>query len=643
MKSNQLPTDYQNFIALSRYARWKEDEQRRETWSETVTRYFDYVAGHLLSSTGYKLPDTLRGELEEAVLNQSIMPSMRALMTAGPALDRCHVGGYNCSYVPVDSPRAFDETMYILMCGTGVGFSVERHCIEKLPMVSEEFHDTDTVIKVGDSRPGWAKSLKELIAVLYTGQVPKFDVSEVRPAGARLKTFGGRASGPQPLVELFEFCIQKFKGAAGRRLYPIECHDIMCKIGEVVVVGGVRRSALISLSNLNDDQMAHAKSGQWWENEGQRALANNSVAYKTKPEMGTFMREWLSLYDSKSGERGIFNRQSAKKQAAKNGRRDVEHDFGCNPCSEIILRPYQFCNLSEVVVRENDTVETLKEKVRLATILGTFQATLTNFRYLRKIWQKNTEEERLLGVSLTGIMDNELTATAGGKLETVLELLRAVAVESNKAMAKQLKIPQSTAVTCVKPSGTVSQLTDAASGIHARHNPYYIRTVRGDNKNPLTQFLISQGIPAEPDVMKPDSTTVFSFPMKSPMGAITRTQMNAIEQLELWLTYQRHWCEHKPSVTISVKENEWMGVGAWVYEHFDEVSGISFLPFSEHTYQQAPYQDIDEDEYKYFLTKMPSNVDWSLLQEFEKEDTTSGGRELACTAGVCEIVDIEAA
>ena len=643
MISNQLPTDYQNFIALSRYARWKEDEQRRETWSETVQRYFDYMSKHLKSSTGYNLPNTLRGELEEAVFNQSIMPSMRALMTAGPALDRCHVGGYNCSYVPVDSPRAFDETMYILMCGTGVGFSVERHNIEKLPIVSEDFHSTDSVIKVGDSRPGWAKSLKELIAMLYAGQIPSWDVSEVRPAGARLKTFGGRASGPQPLIELFEFCVQKFKKAAGRRLYPIECHDIMCKIGEVVVVGGVRRSALISLSNLNDDQMAHAKSGSWWDNEGQRALANNSVAYKEKPEMGTFMREWLSLYDSKSGERGIFNRQSAKKQAAKNGRRDTDHDFGCNPCSEIILRPYQFCNLSEVVVRESDTIESLKEKVRLATILGTFQATLTSFRYLRKIWQKNTEEERLLGVSLTGIMDNELTANAGGKLETVLELLRAVAVESNKAMAKQLKIPQSTAVTCVKPSGTVSQLTDAASGIHARHNPYYIRTVRGDNKDPLTQFLISQGIPAEPDVMKPDSTTVFSFPMKSPKNAVTRTDMTAIEQLELWLVYQRHWCEHKPSVTISVKENEWMGVGAWVYEHFDEVSGISFLPFSEHTYQQAPYQDIAEDEYKEFLTKMPKNVDWSLLREFEKEDTTSGGRELACTAGVCEIVDIEAA
>ena len=643
MISNQLPTDYQNFIALSRYARWKDDEQRRETWSETVTRYFDYMAGHLRDNCNYKLPDSLRDELEEAVLNIAVMPSMRALMTSGPALDRCHVGGYNCSYVPVDSPRAFDETMYILMCGTGVGFSVDRNCIDKLPLVAEDFHRTDTVIKVGDSRPGWAKSLKELIAMLYSGQIPEWDVSEVRPAGARLKTFGGRASGPQPLVELFEFVVQKFRNAAGRRLYPIECHDIMCKIGEVVVVGGVRRSALISLSNLNDDQMAHAKSGQWWEHEGQRALANNSVAYKVKPEMGTFMREWLSLYDSKSGERGIFNRQSAIKQAAKNGRRDTEYDFGCNPCSEIILRPYQFCNLSEVVVRQSDTLDTLKEKVRLATILGTFQATLTNFKYLRKIWKDNTEEERLLGVSLTGIMDNPMTSKAGERLNVLLGLLKDEAVRTNEAIAKQLGIPQSTAVTCVKPSGTVSQLTDAASGIHARHNPFYIRTVRGDNKDPLTQFLVSQGIPSEPDVMKPDSTTVFSFPMQSPLGAITRTQMNAIEQLELWLTYQRYWCEHKPSVTISVKENEWMDVGAWVYKHFDEVSGISFLPFSEHTYQQAPYQDIDKDEYKKFLTKMPKNVDWSLLQEFEKEDTTTGGRELACTAGVCEIVDIEAA
>jgi len=645
--NNYLPTDYQNFIALSRYARWKEDEQRRETWGETVARYFDYMTTHLKKTCNYVLEDSLRSELEEAVLEQRVMPSMRALMTSGPALDRCHVGGYNCSYVPVDSPRAFDETMYILMCGTGVGFSVERSNIDKLPIVNEHFEKSDTTIKVDDSRPGWSKALRELIAMLYAGQIPKWDVSEVRPAGARLKTFGGRASGPQPLVELFNFCIEKFKGASGRRLWPIECHDIMCKIGEVVVVGGVRRSALISLSNLGDDQMAHAKSGQWWENEGQRALANNSVAYKFKPEIGTFMREWVSLYESKSGERGIFNRASAIKQADKNGRRDTDYAFGCNPCSEIILRPYQFCNLSEVVARASDDMESLRKKVRIATILGTFQATMTNFKYLRTVWKKNTEEERLLGVSLTGIMDNQILAgqskTYGLNISSLLEELKAVAVETNKIFAEQLGINQSTAITCVKPSGTVSQLVDSASGIHARHNPYYVRTVRGDNKDPLTQFLVSQGIPSEPDVMKPDSTTVFSFPMKSPSGAVTRTGMTAIEQLNLWLIYQRHWCEHKPSVTISVKEHEWMEVGAWVYENFDEVSGISFLPFSEHTYQQAPYQDIDKDMYTELDARMPDTVDWSLLPEFEKEDNTSGGRELACSAGVCEVVDLTAA
>ena len=647
--NNYLPTDYQNFIAISRYARWKEDEQRRETWPETVSRYFDYMKDHLNKKHGYVLTDELRGQLEQAVLSLEIMPSMRSLMTSGPALARCHVGGYNCSYLPVDNPRAFDETMYILMCGTGVGFSVERHNVEKLPIVNEHFEKSSTTIKVGDSRPGWARALRELIAMLYAGHIPQFDVSEVRPAGARLKTFGGRASGPAPLLELFDFCIEKFKGAAGRELYPIECHDIMCKVCEVVVVGGVRRSALISLSNLNDDQMAHAKSGQWWEQEGQRALANNSVAYKEKPQMGTFMREWLSLYESKSGERGIFNRASSKKQAAKNGRRDADYDFGCNPCSEIILRPYQFCNLSEVVVRESDTQQTLEEKVRLATILGTFQATLTDFKYLRSIWKKNTEEERLLGVSLTGIMDNKLLSgrdpNYGMNIGLILSDLKEVAVDTNVLLSAELGIPQSAAITCVKPSGTVSQLVDSASGIHARHNDYYIRTVRGDNKDPLTQFMINQGVPNEPDVMKPDSTTVFSFPMKSPTGAITRNEMSAIEQLDLWLMYQEHWCEHKPSVTISVKENEWMEVGSWVYQNFDKVSGISFLPFSEHTYQQAPYQDIEPDEYNEFKMVYDNvvNIDWSKLQEFEKEDTTSGGRELACTAGVCEVVDLTAA
>jgi len=636
MISNYLPTDYQNFIALSRYARWKDDEQRRENWGETVDRYFDYMDNHLSIKHNYTISKALKEKMTAQIMSLGVMPSMRALMTAGPALDRCHVGGYNCSYIPVDSPRSFDECMYILMCGTGVGFSVERENVDKLPIVNEHFEDSTTIITVGDSRPGWAKALRELIAMLYVGQVPTWDVSQVRPAGARLKTFGGRASGPAPLVELFHFCIQKFKGAKGRRLFPIECHDIMCKIGEVVVVGGVRRSALISLSNLGDDQMRHAKSGQWWENEGQRALANNSVAFKGKPEMGTFMREWTSLYESKSGERGIFNRQAAKVKALENGRRDAEHYFGCNPCSEIILRPYQFCNLTEVVCRATDDLVSLKEKVRMATILGTFQSTLTNFKYLRKIWKDNTEEERLLGVSLTGILDCPIWT------EEILQILRDVAVETNKKIAKDLGIPQSTAITCVKPSGTVSQLVDSASGIHARHNDYYIRTVRGDNKDPLTQFMKDSGIPSEPCVMKPDSTTVFSFPMKSPSGAITRTAMSAIEQLEYWLMFQRHWCEHKPSVTVSVKEDEWMKVGAWVYDNFDEVSGISFLPFSDHTYAQAPYQDIVGEEYEQAYKNMPTSIDWSKLADYEKEDTTSGGRELACTADACEMVDIQA-
>jgi len=636
MIQNYLPTDYQNFIALSRYARWKDDEQRRENWGETVDRYFDYMSDHLKKNYSYTITKALKDKLTEQIMSLGTMPSMRALMTAGPALDRCHVGGYNCSYIPVDSPRSFDECMYILMCGTGVGFSVERECVDKLPVVNEHFEKSSTIIKVADSRPGWARALRELISLLYAGQIPTWDVSEVRPAGARLKTFGGRASGPAPLEELFRFCIQKFESAKGRRLFPIECHDLMCKIGEVVVVGGVRRSALISLSNLGDDQMRHAKSGQWWENEGQRALANNSVAFKGKPEMGTFMREWTSLYESKSGERGIFNRRAAKEKASENGRRDIDHEFGCNPCSEIILRPYQFCNLTEVVCRATDDLASLTEKVRMATILGTFQSTLTNFKYLRKIWKDNTEEERLLGVSLTGILDTNIWT------EEILTMLREVAVETNKKMAKDLGIPQSTAITCVKPSGTVSQLVDSASGIHARHNDYYIRTVRGDNKDPLTQFMKESGIPSEPCVMKPDSTTVFSFPMKSPQGAVTRTQMSAIEQLEYWLMFQRHWCEHKPSVTVSVKEDEWMDVGAWVYKNFDEVSGISFLPFSDHTYAQAPYQDIDEAKYYALSHEMPDSIDWSKLAEFEKEDTTSGGRELACTADACEMVDIQA-
>ena len=532
--------------------------------------------------------------------------------------------------------------MDVLMCGTGVGFSVEKDYVEKLPTVNEQLFNSDTVIKVRDSRIGWAKSLKELIAMLYSGQIPTWDVSEVRPAGARLKTFGGRASGAGPLEKLFNFCIETFKGAVGRKLTPLECHDIMCKVGDVVVVGGVRRSALISLSDIDDGDMRHAKSGEWYIHNPQRTLANNSVAYERKPNIGTFIREWTSLYESYSGERGIFNRQSASKQVAKNGRRDGDHAFGCNPCSEIILRPFQFCNLSEVVARNTDTVKTLKEKVKLATILGTLQSTLTDFKYLRKIWKTNTEEERLLGVSLTGIMDCPIL---NGKqqsisLPRVLEELKQVAVDTNKEIAEAIGINMSVAITCVKPSGTVSQLVDSASGIHARHSPYYIRTVRADNKDPMTQFMIDHGIPNEPEKDKPLDTTVFSFPTISPTGAVTRNDMTAIEQLDLWLTYQTHWCEHKPSVTISVRDSEWMEVGAWVYKNFDDVSGISFLPYSDHVYPQAPYQEVDKSTCMEMVKRMPSRIDWSKLSDYEKEDGTSGGRELACSAGVCEVVDL---
>jgi len=639
MSNNQLPTSYQEFIHLSRYSRWLPEEGRREVWGETVGRYFDFFTDHLKEMTNYDLPNKLRNELEEAVLGQRVMPSMRCLMTAGEALKRENIAGYNCSYVAVDRVQAFDEILYVLMNGTGVGFSVERQHTSKLPSVAEEFHPTEIVIQVADSKLGWAKAFKELVGLLYIGQIPRWDLSKVRSAGAPLKTFGGRASGPEPLESLFNFSVTTFKNAAGRKLSSIECHDIVCKIAEIVVVGGVRRSALISLSNLSDDRMRHAKSGQWWNDNKQRALANNSACYTEKPDMGIFMDEWKALYDSKSGERGIFNRASAIKQAQKNGRRKTEgHDFGTNPCSEIILRDRGFCNLSEVVIRENDTEETLLEKVRLATILGTFQSTLTNFKYVSSAWKKNCEEERLLGVSLTGIMDNTLTNGKDKNLDQLLVKLRKEAIKTNKKYADILGIKQSAAITCVKPSGTVSQLVDAASGIHARHNPFYIRTVRGDKKDPLTKMMTDIGFPVEDDVMNPSHTAVFSFPMKVSDKSVFRTDMSAIEQLELWLTYQKSWCEHKPSVTISVKENEWLEVGAWVYENFDYMSGVSFLPFSEHTYKQAPYQDCDEKEYEFLLEKMPKNVDWNKLSEYESIDMTTSSQELACVAGGCEIV-----
>jgi ribonucleoside-triphosphate reductase len=627
--------EYQRFIHLSRYARWDDEKNRRETWEETVGRYCDFFAK--------KFPNEFpRQQIYEAILNLMCVPSMRALMTAGQALERDNMAGFNCSFVAVDNPRVFDEIMYILMCGTGVGFSVERESVNQLPIIAEEFHKTNTVINVSDSRVGWASSYRELISLLYSGRIPKWDTSKVREAGARLKTFGGRASGPAPLVDLFEFTIAKFRHAAGRRLTSIECHDIVCKIAEVVVVGGVRRSALISLSNLSDDRMRNAKNGQWWDTEGQRSLANNSAAYTEKPDMEIFLREWLSLIESKSGERGIFNRVGAIKKAKENGRRDYEgQKYGTNPCGEIILRSAGLCNLSEVIIREGDSLETLKGKVELATIIGTFQSTLTDFRYVRSIWRKNAEEERLLGVSMTGIMDHRVLSGREGSVLLVqwLKELKEHAVKVNKEWAEKLGINQSVAITTVKPSGTVSQLSDTASGIHSRYASYYIRTVRCDKKDPLSRLMVEAGVPVEDDVTKPDSVYVFSFPQKGPKGAVYRHDMTAIQQLEHYSAFQQYWCEHNPSITVYVKPDEWLEVGAWVHKNFDLIGGVSFLPYSDHVYRQAPYQEITEDEYNELCAKFP-HIDWSRLPEYEKEDSTESSHTLACSAGVCELVDV---
>jgi len=602
---------------------------RRERWHETVARYCDFWRNRYGDLFPYD-------DVYQGILNLDVVPSMRALMTAGPALERDNIAGFNCSYIPIQDQRCFDEILYILTNGTGVGYSVERQYVNKLPEVAETFHSTDTVIVVADSKQGWAASLRQLISLLYSGQIPKWDVSKVRPAGARLKTFGGRASGPGPLEELYKFCIAKFKGATGRRLSSLECHDILCKIGEVVVVGGVRRSAMISLSDLSDDKMAHAKAGNWWDGQGQRALANNSAVYEEKPYIGQFMREWTSIYESHSGERGIFSRDASQRQAAKNGRRDATYDFGTNPCSEIILRPYQFCNLSSCIVRSDDDMDTLERKIRIAAILGTFQASLTNFPYLRKVWQKNTEEEALLGVSMTGILDNALLNNPDdADLPARLEKLRDVAVATNAEFASALGINQSVAVTAVKPEGTVSQLCSTASGIHPQHSQYYIRRVRADNKDPLTQFMIQSGFVAEPCVMKPDSTTVFSFPVKVAEGALLREELSALQHLKLWLLFQRHYCEHKPSVTISVKENEWMDVGAWTYKHFDEVTGVSFLPYDGGTYKQAPYEEFTEEQYNQLRMLVPDSVDWDNFKEYD--DNVEGAQMLSCTAGGCAI------
>ena len=627
---------YNEYIAKSRYSRYLDDKGRREHWDETVNRYFDFMENHLKKKHSYTLAPSLRKELQDAVTNLDVVPSMRSIMTAGDALERQNIAGYNCSYLPIDDPKAFDEAMYILLCGTGVGFSVEQQYVNKLPEIPEKLYESETIIHVKDSKEGWAKSLRQLIALLYAGEVPRWDVSAVRPAGTRLKTFGGRASGPEPLVELFAYTVAKFKGCVGRKLSSLDAHDILCKIGEVVVVGGVRRSAMISLSDLSDDRMAHAKAGNWWDGNGQRALANNSAVYAAKPTVGQFMREWSSIYESHSGERGIFSRYASELQAGRNGRRELGHDWGTNPCSEIILRPYQFCNLSSCIVRSSDDRNSLANKIRLATILGTFQSTMTNFPYLRKVWQKNTEEERLLGVSMTGILDNKLLNNPDDpELPAFLEELKSVAVAVNAEFADAIGINRSAAITAIKPEGTVSQLAGTASGIHPNHSRYYIRRVRSDNKDPITQFLISQGFQAEPCVMKPESTTVFSFPVKVSEDAVLREELDAISHLKLWRLYQLHYCEHKPSVTISVEEKEWPEVGAWVWNHFDDITGVSFLPYDGGTYRQAPYEEINEEQYQALEAQQPPPIDWDLFVEYT--DNVEGSQTLACTAGGCEI------
>lgn len=629
---------YSAYIHKSRYARWLDEENRRERWDETVRRYVNFIGERIPE----KEREPLKTEIYEAILSLQVMPSMRALMTAGKAAERDEVAMYNCCFIAVNDPRVFDEILYILACGTGVGFSVERQFVNDLPVIAEEFHPTGTVIKVRDSRIGWAASFRELISLLYCGHIPAWDMSAVRPAGATLKTFGGRASGPEPLERLFKFSVELFKNAAGRKLTSIECHDLLCKVADVIVSGGVRRAALISLSNLSDDRMRNAKNGQWWIENGQRALANNSAVYTEKPEVVQFLREWTALVESRSGERGIFNRQGAIAQVKRNQRRKTEgFSVGTNPCGEILLRGNaggagggEFCNLSEIVIRPEDNLNALKKKARIATILGTLQSTYTNFRYLRSGWRKNCEEERLLGVSLTGIMDHPLLSKVCNETASLLNDLRDYVIEINKQWADKLGINQAAATTCVKPSGSVSALVDSSSGIHPRYSQYVLRTVRNDKKDPLGAFLKDCGVRCEPDVTKPNDVDVFYFPLKSPGTSKTRSEVSAIEQLEIYKQYRLNWAEHTISCTVYVKESEWLEVAAWVYKNFDLIVGISFLPYTDHIYQQAPFNEISQQEYEKAMLEMPK-IRWHDFQE--KEDQTKGSHELACTAGVCEL------
>ena len=629
------------FVYLRTYARWIEHEGRRETWIETIDRYLSFMRENL----GEKLTKEDYSELRQALLKQEVMPSMRLLQFAGDAARKTNVCAYNCSYIAPSCVEDFGEVMYVSMCGTGVGFSVESQNVEALPQIEYQGGEKLATHIVADSKEGWCDALVLGMNTWYQGKDIEFDYSKLRPAGARLKTFGGKSSGPEPLQALLDFTRSKILSRQGRRLTNINVHDILCKIGEIVVAGGVRRSAMISLSDLDDEKMRHAKDGQFYMLQPQRSIANNSAVYLEKPTQEVFLSEWLALVKSGSGERGIFNRGSLietlpkrrvdllKEKGLIHGDR-ITGIIGTNPCAEIILQSKQFCNLSEVVARSDDDEKSLLRKIRLATLLGTYQASLTYFPYLSKAWQDNCEKERLLGVSITGQWDCQAVRD-----NNVLDKLKQAAIDANKEYAKRFNVNASTCITCVKPSGTVSQTVDSSSGMHPRHAPFYIRRIRISASDALFKMLKKQGVPYHPEVgqSEMDATTfVLDFPVKAPTNAVCKDNLTALEQLEHWRLVKENYTEHNPSVTISVGEDEWLQVANWVYQHWDIIGGLSFLPRFDHVYQLAPYEAITEEEYNALLKRF-EQLDFAQLFAYEHSDTTEVKRELACVGGACEI------
>jgi ribonucleoside-diphosphate reductase alpha chain len=634
---------YQQVIFKTRYARWVEEEGRRENWDETVKRYCDYFEDHLKEKHSHKIPRKVLKEVYDSIYNLEVMPSMRTLMTSGKALESAEVANYNCAFLVVDAVRAFSEHMYVLMCGAGSGFSVERRFTEKLPEVPEELHPSDTTIIVADSRKGWCAAYNQYLNLLFAGNIAKVNVDKVRKEGTRLKTFGGYASGPGPLLDLFKHTEEIFRGAQGRQLRPIEVFSIMCYIAQIVVVGGVRRSATIALFDKDDIEMRTAKSGYWFNDPKRKhyAMANISAVFETKPAAAEFMDIWRDLVASKAGEPGILNRKALWEGAEAIGRATRYEDgsripYGVNPCSEIVLQPYSFCNLTGAAIRPEDTLEDIKKKVRVATIIGTWQATVTDFDYLRKVWQSNVEDERLLGVCLAGIMDHPVLSQTTEESARWENELRELAWEVNKSIAEDIGINTTASVTAIKPAGNSGELYDVASGIHPRYAPYYIRSIRQSNGDPMTEFLKATGIPHEVSVQNARDS-IFYFPVKSPEGAICAKDRTAIQQLEHWLHMKRNYATHTISATVYVREHEWIAVGAWVYDNFNEVTGLSFLPYDDHIYQQAPYTPCSAEDYEKARGKMPEEIDWSLLKHFEQSDSTTVSQEFACTGGSCAL------